>query len=475
MLTGPHPYLTVFFDWAFIVSFGYLALLYLLTLFVAVVAMYENWTRKPESQTDDYGALLTSRFTIPVSVIVPVYNEQGMITAVVNRLLAFEYPEFEVIVVNDGSKDRTVETLKRDFDLQPVTIIPRMVLPANAVNSVYRSPSHPNLLVVDKTNGGKADALNCGINFARYRYICCVDGDAAYEPDALMAGMRPAVKDPAHVLGVTSLVAVRHELYEYNGEPGDKSIDQHLWINFQHLEILRAFLNNRLGWSRMGFMMCASGAFAIWRRDVVVEVGGFSPQFTCEDLEMTVRVLETYRRQRRPGKVLSLPNVVGATEGPERVSALISQRARWQRVILETAWHYRRMLLRPRYGTVGIIGLPYLILSECLGPFMQVLVILTLSLGFALRLVGVTEFLSLLGIQIFALGIMTTISLWLNDASSRYYRLSALVRMAAIAPLDLLIYRPVLMYAYAKGVVQFLKRDKSWDRFERNVGRRGLR
>ncbi|HEY2382401.1 MAG TPA: glycosyltransferase [Terriglobia bacterium] len=464
-----------FFDWTFLLSFAYLMLLYAFTLFMAIVAMLENRRRTAESHTDDYDALSDSRFTIPVSVIVPVYNEQGMIGAVVRRLLAFEYPEFEIVVVNDGSKDETLGALRREFVLQSVSVTARRLLQTSPVRAIYRSRTDPRLIVIDKCNGGKADALNCGVNFARDRYICCVDGDAAYEPDALLVAMRPAIKDPAGVLGITSIVAVRHELQEEAGEIGNKNIDRHLWINFQHLEILRSFLNNRLAWSRMNIMLCASGAFAIWRRDVVLEVGGFSPAFTCEDLEMTVRVLERYKRDKRPGRVLSLPDIVGATEGPERLTALISQRARWQRVILETVWHYRRVLFRPRYGALGFVGLPYLIISECFGPFVQLIVLASLGLGLWLRLVDLKEFFSLLGIQVLALGIMSEISLWLNESAFHYYRVSALTRMALIAPLDLLLYRPILVYANAKGVVQFLRGDRSWDRFARNVGRMGRR
>jgi cellulose synthase/poly-beta-1,6-N-acetylglucosamine synthase-like glycosyltransferase len=331
------------------------------------------------------------------------------------------------------------------------------------------------LLVIDKANGGKADALNCGVNFSRYRYLCCVDGDSVYYPDALIAGMSIAAKDPANVLAVTSLVAIgRQPDIDEPAEKGSKAVDRHVWTNLQHLEILRAFMNNRLAWSRMGFMLCVSGAFGIWRRDVILEVGGFSSAFTCEDIEITFRVIEAYRREGRPGKILSMPNIVGVTEGPERLSALISQRARWQRVTLETVWHYRRMLLNPRYGTAGMIGAPYILLSECLGPFMQVSVLITLIIAVVLDVLDWTQFLSLVGIQIFALGLMSTVSLWMTDWSFRYYRLSDITRLILIAPLDLLWYRPILAYAHLKGLVQFLRRDKSWDRFDRNVRRTAL-
>jgi biofilm PGA synthesis N-glycosyltransferase PgaC len=462
--------MNVFFYWAFVICLGYLIALYGLTAFFVIASIFESLRRRTQAHAEDYDALVYSRFTIPVSVIVPAYNEQAGIIAVVKSLLDMDYPQHEVIVVNDGSKDATLQTLDSQFELQAIQIFYRTTFVTRHVRAVYRSKTDPRLLVIDKDNGGKADALNCGVNFARYRYLCCVDGDSVYTREALHAGMSLAVKDPANVLGVTSLVAVGRQPDVGDGvEVGAKTVDRHIWTNLQYLEILRAFVNNRLAWSRMGFMLCVSGAFGIWRRDVIQEVGGFSSAFTCEDIEMTFRVIEKYRREGRPGQILSLPDIVGITEGPERVSGLISQRARWQRVILETVWHYRRMFFNPRYGTVGVVGVPYMLLSECLGPFMQIFVVITFTIALVLGVLNWTEFLSLFGFQVFALGIMSTMSIWMNDWSFRYYRLPDLIRLILIAPLDLLWYRPILIYAHLKGVVQFLRRDKSWDRFERNV------
>jgi len=323
-----------------LVCAAYLGTVYVLFLGLIAVGAVESAVRARERRAERYDVLATSRFTIPVSVIVPAYNEEVVILPVVRSLLALEYPEFEVIVVNDGSRDRTLELLEREFRLIPREVFFRRVLACEPVRAIYRSAVDPRLTVVDKGNGGKADALNCGINLARYRYLCCVDGDTVYVRDALLKGMRLAVRDPATVLGVTSHVAIsRRPEAAAAAEPGPARPDRSLLTSFQHLDYLRAFFNNRLAWSRWGFMLCAVGAFAIWRRDVVRDLGGFSRAFTCEDIELTFRVHERHLRERRPCQVLCLPDTVGTTEGPDRVSRLVSQRARWQRVITETVWH----------------------------------------------------------------------------------------------------------------------------------------
>ncbi len=465
-----------FLHWSFIVCFGYLSVLYMLTIFCALIASYENLTRKTDAHAEDYDAILYSRFTIPVSLVVPAYNEEDGIVAVVRRLLDLDYPEYEVIVVNDGSPDGTFNVLESEFALEPLKVYYRQTLRTKPVQLVYRSKTDSRLLVVNKENGGKADALNCGVNFARYRYLCCLDGDTIYKREALLAAMRVAVKDPANILGMTGLIAVcRHLDTDDTNEVGHKTIDHHVWSNLQHLEMLRAFVNNRLAWSRLGFMLCVSGAFGIWRRDVVIEVGGFATHFSCEDMEMTFRVLEKYRRERRPGKIVSLPDLVAITEGPENIPGLISQRERWQRVILETVWYYRRMLLNPRYGLIGLLGVPYIVISECLGPLMQILVVVSLAVAIAFGELIWKDFLAMLGVQVFVISIMSSVALWMNDWSFRYYRLRDLLRLTLIAPLDMFWYRPILVYAGAKGVVGFLSRDKGWQRFARNRRRNGGR
>ena len=217
--------------------------------------------------------------------------------------------------------------------------------------------------------------------------------------------------------------------------------------------------------------MCVSGGYGMWRRDVVVEVGGFSPNFTCEDIEMTFRVHEHMLRQKRQYRIVSLPSLVAQTEGPSKVASLISQRARWQRVTLETIWNYRRMFLRPAYRKVGMLGVPYYALFECLAPLFQILSIVTLALAGVYGIIGWQPYLAFLGIMAFGTAMPTTLAIWLHDRGYRDYRVRDLVHMLLLGPLDLILYRPILMWAGMVGTVQFLRGHKGWDKFERNVRR----
>lgn len=464
-----HPTILGIVYVVFLVCLAYSAVLYAFVGYLLLVSRKEARERAAEAALEDFDALGRSRFSIPVSIVAGAYNEEVAILPVVRLLLAQDYSEYEVIIVNDGSRDRTLELLRTEFELEPDAPPRRGELPSAPVRAVYRSRTQPRLTVIDKDNGGKADALNCGINYARYRYLCCVDGDTAYFHGALERAMRPAMQDPESVVGVSSLFVVsRQPESEAAGGAGPRRLDPQLLSNFQYVDLLRSFLCYRLAWSRRNFMLCNPGGFAIWRRDAIFEVGGFSKDFSCEDIEVTFRVHEHFRSQRRPCRILTLPDIVGATEGPGRVADLSKQRVRWQRVVVETVWAYRRIFGRARYGTVGLLGMPYYVFYEALAPVFQVISLATLGLAIWLGILQWPYYLYLVGIIIFATAIPTSAAIHFDQANLRGYRLRDVARLVLLGLLDFFLYRPVLLWAGARGTWGFLRGEKAWNKLVRN-------
>ena len=456
--------------WCVTACLVYLAVVYSLYIGLLVVAGVEGSRRSRQRASEDFETLEQSQFTIPVSIIAAVYNEQPVVVMSAQSLLRQSYPEYEVLIIDDGSTDGTFETLREAFDLVPRHVFFRKLFETRELAGVYRSRSDSRLIVVRKLNGGKADALNCGINFARYRYILGVDGDTVYRRNALLLGMRVAMRDPAHVVAVTSHVAISVQPEgQQNVATGGLSIDRSLLSNFQHLDYLRSFMNNRLAWSRLGFMLCTVGAFHIWRRDVIEEVGGFSPDFTCEDIEMTFRVHELSLREKRGWQILSLADTVATTEGPSTIRPLIKQRARWQRVIMETVWHYRSMFANPRYGAVGLIGVPFYFITEVIAPIFEMISLLIVVFAVWLGLLDPIQFVLVLGIMCVATGILSNMAILIDDQTGRSYRISSLMRLMLVAPLDLFLYRPLLVWARFRGTWDFARGRRDWDKFERNV------
>ena len=450
--------------------FAYLLLVNLVAVGFLVIGAFENAVRKHDADSNDFATLEASRFTIPVSVIVAAYDEEVVIESTVRSFLEFDYPEFEVIVVNDGSSDGTLARLQEAFDLAPYEMFVRRIFATAPVRAIYRSRHHPNLVVVDKENGGKADSWNAALNVAKYRYVCGVDADTVFDPQALLMAMRVAVNDPARIVGVTSQIATAPEPEKVIRTPeGRRRVEGGVLGVYQHLDFVRAFLNNRLAWSRFGFMLCSPGGFQIWRRDVLEEVGGYSPGFTCEDIELTFRIHEKFRREGRDYEVRCLPDCVGVTEGPNDISKLVSQRERWQRVINETVIHYRRMWFNPRYGSVGLVGAPFYLLTEVLSPAIELLAIASLAAAVVLGLFDLEVFLVVLAAMAFVNAALTAGAIFLDDVQSRLYRRRDLVKMLLLTPLDLVLYRPIIAWARFKGSWRYLRGDKAWHKFERNV------
>jgi cellulose synthase/poly-beta-1,6-N-acetylglucosamine synthase-like glycosyltransferase len=275
--------------------------------------------------------------------------------------------------------------------------------------------------------------------------------------------------DPRVTVGVTSQVALsgRPQVRHAAGSPR-LLLDRRPLLLYQTFDYLRAFVSARIAWSRWNFMLCSVGAFALWRRDVLVRLGGFSSAFTCEDIEFTFRVHEHFRASGTPYRIVSLADPVGVTEGPDTVRRLVSQRARWQRVIVETVWHYRRMFGNPRYGAVGLIGLPYYVLAEVAAPFFQLLALIAIPLGIAAGVLDWSTFAR--GAIVIALGsaIFTNAAILVQDRALHIFERGDLAYMIAATPFELFFYRPIMFWAQVKGTLDFARGDRRWHKFDRN-------
>jgi cellulose synthase/poly-beta-1,6-N-acetylglucosamine synthase-like glycosyltransferase len=323
-----------------------------------------------EVETDPLEAFFESPHYKPITLLCPVYNEAAGVVASISSLLALRYPEFQVVVVNDGSKDDTVQRLVEAFKLHPSRRVIRQLLPTKPIRGVYESAYVPNLVLVDKENGGKSDALNCGINLARYPLVCCMDGDSLLEYDSLLRVSRPFLDRP-------QVVASTGVIRPLNGctltPSGIRGI--HLptgWLpRFQIVEYLRAFLFGRMGLASFQSLFIVSGAFGVFRRDLLLELGGFSTATIGEDLECVVRLHRHLRDKGQAYEVVLVPDPVCWTEVPEDIGTLRRQRNRWQRGLMDSLWIHRRMWFNPKYGRIGLFSMPYFLIFEALAPLIE--------------------------------------------------------------------------------------------------------
>ena len=412
--------------------------------------------------------------------VVPAYNEEATIAASVRSMLQLEYPEFEVIVVNDGSRDGTLAALVREFELVPHPEAYWRRLPVKPVRGIYRSTRFPNLRVIDKENGGKADALNAGINASRYPLICNVDADSILERNSLRRVVAPFLSE-RDVIAAGGTVRVANGSTVRAGFLEEIALPRALLPLLQILEYLRAFLFGRLGWASLNAVLIISGAFGVFRKEAVVAAGGYRHDTVGEDMELIVRLHRLHRLARRPYRIAFLPDPICWTEAPESLRVLRSQRTRWHRGLSESLAGNLPLLLHPRGGAAGWLAFPFMLAFEWLTPVMLVGGFAFLVLGMLGGIVSPAAFWAFLLAEV-GLGIMLSMSaLLLEELSFHTYKRPAdLFALAMVAVIENLGYRQITTAWQLEGLWQWARRTRgrwgemtrtaSWDKTGRKTG-----
>jgi cellulose synthase/poly-beta-1,6-N-acetylglucosamine synthase-like glycosyltransferase len=318
-----------------------------------------------------YDEALVSPLTPGVSILLPAYNEEVGIVESVRSLMALHYPLHEVVVVNDGSTDATLDRLRDAFELVPATRALRGSVATAGVIGAYASRRHPELCVIDKHNGGKADALNAGANAARHPYLCAVDADAIIEEDALLRLAKPIFDDPDRVAATGGIVRIANGCMVDHGRVVDVRLPRSRLAAIQVVEYFRAFLVGRSGLSKLNSLLIISGAFGLFRRDLVEEVGGWWTATVGEDVELVLRLHLHLRERGEPYSIVFVPDPVCWTEAPEDLATLSRQRRRWHRGLAESLWRHRRATGNRRYGVIGLFAFPYFIVFELVAPVVE--------------------------------------------------------------------------------------------------------
>ena len=354
--------------WLMVAYFFSVHSIYLMLSLLAARALYRNQRdREIEALPLSYSLL-----SPPISVLVPAYNEETTITATVESLLQLAYAEFEVIVINDGSKDATLQVLLDRFGLLPFPEAYRVQIPTQEVRSIYRSTRFPRLRVIDKANGGKADSLNAGINASRYPLFCGVDADSILERDSLQKVVQPFLRSP-EMVATGGTIRAANGCDVRGGHLHRVDLPPNPWALLQVMEYLRAFLFGRLGWSSVNAMLIISGAFGLFRKQTVIEVGGYKTHTIGEDMELVVRIHHQMRARGQPYRIEFVPDPVCWTEVPEDRQTLRNQRIRWQRGLSESLSAHWGLVFSRRGGWPGWVAFPYMVLFEWLGPVVELL------------------------------------------------------------------------------------------------------
>jgi cellulose synthase/poly-beta-1,6-N-acetylglucosamine synthase-like glycosyltransferase len=449
----------VFLELAILAYFLVLNTLYLSFSIVAYVRLRRHrrrWTAR------DLEAVMRSPATPAISIVVPAYNEEATLAESVRALLLLNYPQFEVIVVSDGSTDGTLAVGARAFDLIPAPVSYAQSIATQPVRGIYRSLAHPDLVMIDKENGGKADAINAGINRARHPIVCVIDADSLLEAHSLTRAVLPFIEDP-DTIATGGIVRVANGCRIERGRITEVRLPASRLAMFQTVEYLRAFLAGRVVLSAVNALLIISGAFGLFTREALVAVGGFRTDTIGEDMELVTRLHRVYRERGRRFRIVFQPEPICWTEAPESLRTLARQRNRWQRGTLQVIGFHARMLFNPRYGVVGLLAMPFYLVFEALGPLVELT-------GYAVTALAVASgvldwrFAELFFLAAVVYGTLLSVAAVVLEELSfrRYPKVTDLLRLVLYGVLENFGYRQLTTWWRLVGTVDYFRGRQGW-------------
>ncbi|HEX7335666.1 MAG TPA: glycosyltransferase [Gemmatimonadales bacterium] len=451
---------------AFILVFFFAINTYYLVLTIA--GFWRTIRVAREVRRPDQRRLLRSPLTPPISVLAPAFNEEANVVENVRSLLMLDYPLFEVILINDGSRDRTLGRLVDAFDLRRSARCFERVLPCKTIRGIYDSPVYPNLVVVDKENGGKADALNAGLNLSFYPLFCAIDADSILESDALLRLVRPFVDAPGITIAAGGVVRVANGCEIHGGRVHQVQLPRKALPLIQIVEYLRAFLFGRMGWSTGNSLLVISGAFGLFEKRAAVQAGGYATDSVGEDMELVVRMHRKRREMHQPYRIGFVPDPICWTEVPVTFRVLRRQRTRWQRGLIDTLVRHRAMIGRPRFGTVGMVSLPGFVMFEMLSPLVELSGYVLMPVLWALGLLSPSGAFVFFVLALMYTVLVSALAVLLEDiAFRRYPRTRDLGRLLLGAMMENFGFRQLTVWWRVRAFWEYLRGDLSWGTMER--------
>ncbi|MBI3405982.1 MAG: glycosyltransferase family 2 protein [Acidobacteria bacterium] len=441
-------------------------LAYLVLLVVAICTSALHQRKLASLRLENLNA---SPFSPPISLLVPAHNEEKTIVEALRSLLALEYPEVELIVINDGSTDSTLDVLREHFSLVETDILYIPEVPSKPVRGLYVSRNEPRLVVVDKEAGGsKADAVNAGFNVSTSPYVCVLDADSILERDALLRIMTPILTDPRKLAGVGGIVRVVNGSAVAGGKLQEIRLPRKPVEIIQVVEYLRAFLIGREGWAQGNMLLIISGAFGVFSRDLVKAIGGYRASAIGEDFDLVMRLHRHLRDTGADYHIGFVPDPVCWTEVPSDLTSLGRQRARWQKGLFDVLLSNRDMLFRKKYGRIGSFAMPYMWLFELFAPVIEIVGYATIVLAAVLGVLSREFFLQfLLFGYLFATLISIGSVLQEEITYKRYNHWRDVAWLVAFCFLEHFPYRQMHMWWRLRGLWQFLRGDMKWQRMKR--------
>ncbi len=463
----------------YITDFNYVVIYYSLALTAITLGLmvlsFSNVKKQAKLWNFKNISMLFKKRMLPsISIIAPAYNEEKSIVSSVKSLLNLKYPQFELIVVNDGSSDETLSRLISSFQLIRTDYQYKTSLSTAPIRGIYRNASLPNLVVIDKSNGGKADSLNAGINVANHEYFCGIDADSLLEPEALLRLASLTLDEVTETPALGGNILPINSCKVDNGQIHEIHVPKNLVARLQTVEYLRAFMIGRLGWQQINAMLIISGAFGLFRRDRIIDIGGYltskgkyQKDTVGEDMELVVRISRMLREIKKKFVTLYAYNANCWTEVPEDLKSLKGQRYRWQRGLVDILFFHRNMLFNPQYGITGLIAMPYFLIFETIGPIFEIQGYFLIFLAWLLNILNV-KVAMMLFISAILMGVINSlVALMIAEREERYFSIGDLSKLVFLAIVENFGPRQLISLWRVLGQIQLISGQSGWGKIKR--------
>jgi len=441
---------------------------YLILSAVSAVSL-RNYLRK--NSYVDYTSILLAPLTPSISVIAPAHDEERTIVENIRALLSLYYNNYEVIIINDGSNDNTFKKMLEAYELERVHYFFDYRIPCERIRGVYKSKNGAfrKLTVIDKVNGGKADALNAGINISKNELVCCIDVDSIMEPDALLKMVKPFMEETdKKVIAAGGVIRIANSCVIEEGQLKEIRLPREFLPRMQVLEYTRAFLLARMAWSKIDGLLLISGALGLFDKEVLIKSGGYSTKTVGEDMEIVVRIRRYMVENKMPYKVVYIPDPLVWTEVPPNRKQLARQRNRWTRGTLETLIEHRKLFMNPKYGKFGLLGYNYWLLFEWLSPILEFLGYCYFFYLLIFRGINWPFFLLLLAfVYTYAVMLSTWAILFEEKTFHKYKTRKEVFQLLGTALLEPLFYHPRTVWWAICGNFDYVRGVRSWGNMER--------
>lgn len=403
----------------------------------------------------------------PISLIVPAYNEEKNILESIKSFLKQKYSKFQIIIVNDGSKDDTSGKILSAYNFKELPVDnSKQKLSKTKIHSMFFCEEH-NILLINKENGGKSDALNCGIDYSDYEYISCVDADSIIKENAFITMMTEFQNQESLIACGASIRVANGSLVKEGAVQKEGLSEKYIEV-CQDLEYTRSFLMGRVGWDLFNSTMIISGAFGVFKKEALIEINGFDPNSIGEDMDLIVRMHKHYLDKNEDYKIGFIPDPLCWTEVPNNFKSLGIQRNRWQRGLLSSILNGSRIFISPDSSFFSKFSIPYYLVTEIIAPILEVMSYLLIVLGLVIGIIDIRIVILFFVVSILFSMVLSLLAILFEESNySKKNNSEEVLKVFVGALLENFGYRQFMAYQRFKGIIDFYQKKSGWGKIDR--------